>query len=92
MAPASAAIDHHQSAAGASCDAGDFANASALEIFRERCEARAMLVANGLMDLQDAVDGLQESAAAQGLVATHGQDRIQRIMAESFARRRYDDR
>ncbi len=72
---ASAAIEQHQSA-----------KASSIEIFRERCEARAQLVANGLMDLQDAVDGLQETAAAQGLVATHGQDRIQEILAESFAR------
>jgi hypothetical protein len=57
-----------------------------LDVFRERAEARSLLVSNGLMDLQDAVDGLQESAVAQGLVATHGQDRIQEIMAESFAR------
>ena len=44
-----------------------------------------MLVANGLMDLQDAVDGLQ-AAAAQGLVATHGQDAVQEIMSEAFAK------
>jgi hypothetical protein len=63
-----------------------------IEIFRERCDARAMLVANGLMSLQDAVDGMQESAAAQGLVATHGQDRVQEIMAAAFAPvRRLDD-
>jgi hypothetical protein len=68
-------IDHHENA-----------KASPIEIFRERAEARAMLVANGLMTLQDAVDGLQESAAAQGLVAQFGQSEIQRIMAESFGR------
>ena len=60
------------------------APASALEIFRERAEARAVLCANGLMDLQDAVDGLQESAAAQGLLKQYGQDAIQWIMALNF--------
>jgi hypothetical protein len=74
-----AAIDHRHSA-----------KASPIEIFRERCEARATLVANGLMDLQDAVDGLQESAVAQGLLKEFGQDAIQQIMAESFARWQYD--
>jgi hypothetical protein len=60
--------------------------ASPIEIFRERCEARAMLVAHGLMTLQDAVDGMQESAAAQGLLKRYGQDKVQEILAESFAR------
>jgi hypothetical protein len=58
----------------------------ALEIFRERAEARCLLVSNGVMTLQDAVDGLQEVAVSQRLVATHGQDRIQEILSESFAR------
>jgi hypothetical protein len=61
-----------------------------LVVFRERCEARVLLCANGLMTLQDAVDGLQESAAAQGLLKEFGQDEIQRILSESFARWRYD--
>jgi hypothetical protein len=76
MAPASAAINHHQTAKPP----------DRLEIFRERCEARAVLVSNGLMPLQDAVDGLQESAAAQGLLKELGQDAIQQILSESFAR------
>jgi hypothetical protein len=59
---------------------------SAIDIFRERAEARATLVANGMMDLQDAVDGMQETAAAQGLVAKYGQDEIQQILSEAFAR------
>lgn len=75
---ASAAIDQHQSA-----------KADALEVFRERCEARAVLVSNSLMPLIEAVDGLQESAAAQGLLKKYGQDRIQEILAESFARWQY---
>jgi hypothetical protein len=62
------------------------ATASPIEIFRERCEARAMLVANGHMSLIEAVDGLQESAAAQGLLKRYGQDEVQQIMSESFAR------
>jgi hypothetical protein len=62
------------------------AKASPLEIFRERCEARAMLVANGHMPLIEAVDQLQEAAAAQGLVARHGQDEVQWILSEAFAR------
>jgi hypothetical protein len=62
------------------------AQASPISVFRERAEARAMLVANGLMDLHTAVDQLQESAVAQGLIAQYGQDEIQRILSESFAR------
>jgi len=76
MISTAAAIDHRHSAKPA----------TAIEIFRERAEARAVLVSNGLMTLQDAVDGLQESAAAQGLLKQFGQDEIQRILAESFAR------
>jgi hypothetical protein len=49
-----------------------------------------MLVANGLMTLQDAVDGMQESAAAQGLLRQYGQDEVQTILAESFARWRLE--
>jgi hypothetical protein len=74
----SAAINQHESAKPA-----------LIEIFRERAEARCLLVANGLMELQDAVDELQEVAVAQGLVATHGQDEIQHILSEAFARWRY---
>jgi hypothetical protein len=66
-------IDHHE-------------NAKLLEIFRLRCEARSLLIHNGLMDFQSAIDELQEVAVSQRLVATHGQDAIQQIMAESFGR------
>jgi hypothetical protein len=72
--PAAAAINHQS------------AKPAPIVVFRERCEARAMLVANGLMTLADAVDGLQESAAAQGLLKEFGQDAIQQILAESFGR------
>jgi hypothetical protein len=79
MAHASAAINNHQSA-----------KPDPLVVFRERCEARVLLCANGLMTLQDAVDQLQESAVAQGLVARYGQDAVQEILASSFARWRYE--
>jgi hypothetical protein len=62
------------------------APAPLLHVFRWRCWARAVLVGNGMMTLQDAVDELQEAAMAQGLVAEHGQDEIQRLMALAFAR------
>jgi hypothetical protein len=72
---AAAAIDHHHSA-----------KPDLLLVFRVRAEARADLVANGYMDLQTAVAGLQEAAAAQGLLKQYGQDAIQQILSESFAR------
>ena len=64
--PAAAAIDQHQSA-----------KASLLEIFRERAEARAVLVANGWMDLQDAVDGLQGQldALAEQLITANSPEK-----------------
>ncbi len=49
-----------------------------------------MLVAHGKLDLQTAVDGLQEVAAAQGLVAQLGQDAVQKILSTSFERFRDD--
>jgi hypothetical protein len=85
--PAAAAIEH-QSDNVRNVDHGQ--RSPPIVVFRERAEARATLVANGWMDLQDAVDGLQEAAAAQGLLKEFGQDEIQQIMAESFARWRYD--
>jgi hypothetical protein len=55
-----------------------------LAVFRERASARAMLVAGGPTSLQDAVDGMQEVAAAQGLLAELGQDKIQEILSAAF--------
>jgi hypothetical protein len=72
---AAAATKHHQSA-----------KPDPLDVFLARAEARAHLVAYGLHSLQESVDTLQESAVAQGLVATHGQDAIQQILSEAFAR------
>jgi hypothetical protein len=65
---------------------------SALEVFRERCAARASLFANNMMDLIEAVDGLQQAAERTGLVDELGQDGVQRLMATAFAPvRRLDD-
>jgi hypothetical protein len=77
MQNTSRTIDHHQTAT------------SALQIFRERAEARATLVANGYLDLQSAVDELWAAAERAGLVKTFGADEVQRVLSESFARWRY---
>ena len=58
--------------------------ADTLEVFKERCWAKALLVREGLVDFQDAQDGLQNAAIAYGLVDRFGQDRIQEIMAKAF--------
>jgi len=47
------------------------------DIFRERCEARAILVEACAMDLHSAVDGLQEAAWRTGLAKQIGQDAVQ---------------
>jgi hypothetical protein len=55
---------------------------SSLEIFRESCEARAILVARGEMELREATDDLQCLAEGYGLVAEFGQDTVQQIMQQ----------
>jgi hypothetical protein len=57
---------------------------SALDVFRARCEARAILVREGEMGFLDAVDGLQNAAVAYGLVDAIGQDAVQQIIANAF--------
>lgn len=59
-----------------------------VDIFRARCEARAILVEAGELAFLDAVDGLQQAAVRDGLVDKLGQNAIQRIMADAFARQR----
>jgi hypothetical protein len=56
----------------------------AADVFRERCEARAILFAVGEIDLHGAVDVLQADAERSGLVAEIGQDVVQAIMAAAF--------
>jgi hypothetical protein len=53
-------------------------------VFTARCEARALLVTTGDLDLLDAVDGLQAAAVASGLVREIGQDAVQAIMSNAF--------
>ena len=55
-----------------------------IQVFRARCEARAILFAAGALNLQEAVDALQAAAAASGLVDQIGQDRAQQIMSDAF--------
>jgi hypothetical protein len=57
---------------------------SPIEIFRARCEARARLFGSFAMDLQTAVDELQESAERDGLVQALGQDAVQEMMSNAF--------
>ena len=57
----------------------------AVAVFTARVEARALLWAMGEFDLHEAVDKLQADAARDGLVASIGQDAIQRIISEAFA-------
>jgi hypothetical protein len=62
------------------------ARPSALEAFVARAEARALLWQAGEFDLHEAVDVLQAAAERDGLVDQLGQDEVQRIIAEAFAK------
>jgi hypothetical protein len=53
-------------------------------VFAARAEARAILYVAGEYDLHEAVDVLQENAAASCLVADIGQDAVQEILACAF--------
>jgi hypothetical protein len=55
-----------------------------LVCFRERCSARALLVAEGVLDLLTAVDELQAAAERTGLIDRIGQDAVQAIMSAAF--------
>lgn len=63
-----------------------YAKAPPLDVFRDRCEAQAILAAHGQTDLADAVDALQAAAERTGVIAAIGQDAAQAIMAKAFAR------
>jgi hypothetical protein len=54
--------------------------------FCARCEARAWLVAEGEITLHEAVDELQASAVASGIVDAIGQDAVQSIMSAAFGK------
>ena len=55
------------------------------DVFRERCEARALLYAAGELTLHAAVDQLQHDAEHNGLPDSIGQDAVQAVMAQAFA-------
>lgn len=59
-----------------------------IEIFRERCWARALLWCSGCLDLHQAIDELETAAAEYGLVKEIGHDAVQKIMADAFEQRR----
>ena len=59
---------------------------TAIDVFHQRREARAILVSECEMDFQEAVDGLQAAAVQYGLIADLGQDKVQRIISEAFAK------
>ena len=56
-----------------------------VEMLHELATARARLVDSGLLDLHEAVDGLQRLAEAWGLLDAIGQDSVQEILAAPFA-------
>ena len=60
------------------------ARPSPLAVFIARAEARAQLYAAGELALHEAVDVLQATAVASGLVAELGQDEVQQIISEAF--------
>jgi hypothetical protein len=56
-----------------------------IEVFTEQCAARALLFANRVLSLHEAVDELQASAERNGLIGRIGQDAVQAIMAAAFS-------
>src|SRR5262249_52494139 len=69
---------------------GGEARADPVEVFRLRCASRAKLWHTGQIDLHTAVDELQHSAEASGLIDPVGQDAVQGLMVEAFAPLRDD--
>jgi hypothetical protein len=65
---------------------GAASKVDALSAFRLRCEVRALLVAEGELDLQIAVDELQAGAVKSSIIDVVGQDAVQAIMAAAFAK------
>jgi hypothetical protein len=64
----------------------EYASADPFEVFEARGWARAWLFGAGEFSLHEAIDSLQEAAVATGLVELIGQDRVQEILANNFAR------
>jgi hypothetical protein len=82
--PATAKLDIPRSTSGR--NKKQPAKVDALSAFRLRCEARALLVVEGAIDFQTAVDELQASAVKSSIIDVVGQDAVQAIMANAFAK------
>ena len=57
-----------------------------LKVFAERCEAKAYLVAEGQIELHDAVNELQSAAESYGLIDRVGQDAIQKLIVDAMGK------
>jgi hypothetical protein len=55
-----------------------------LTLFGEACDRLALFVAEGVLDRGDAVEWLYDIAVGNGLVDTHGDDLIDRMLAAAF--------
>ena len=60
------------------------------DLFRARCEARALLYTAGELPYTRPSTDLQAAAIASGLVTEIGQDAVQALMAEAFKKARAD--
>jgi hypothetical protein len=52
--------------------------------FERQCARLTQLIAEGVIGLADAADGLFDAADANGLIEAHGQDYIQLCVAAAF--------
>jgi Protein of unknown function (DUF3987) len=55
-----------------------------LKVFAQRCEAKAFLVAEGHIELRDAMDELQSAAEGYALPARIGQDAVQKLIVDAM--------
>jgi hypothetical protein len=55
-----------------------------VQVFRARCEARALLWRCNEFDLHEAIDKLWSDAERDGLIDTIGADAVQEILAKAF--------
>lgn len=55
-----------------------------MTVFKTRCEARAFMVREGQMTLDEATKGLEQAAEKYGLIQTIGQDEVQKLIISAF--------
>jgi hypothetical protein len=68
--------------------AGQERSARQLDLFTVRCRQLAEKVDNGIIYFVDAVDTAYSAAEWSGMVELHGDDIVQKIMADAFMRAR----